>query len=59
MKMWGQNPMMAMGMQGMQNSGMRMPIMPAMSQQSGGQKQSYAPPQPDNSGNPYAPREGR
>ena len=59
MKLWSQNPMMAMSMQGMQNGGMRMPIMPAMTQGQGqGQQQQYAPP-PDNSGNPYAPREGR
>ncbi|KAK3070428.1 hypothetical protein LTR53_010470 [Teratosphaeriaceae sp. CCFEE 6253] len=64
MKLWGTNPMMAMGMQGMQQGGMKMPIMPArMLEQQGYQPQQrgggYAPPPTDNSGNPYAPREGR
>ncbi|KAK3110909.1 hypothetical protein LTR53_014322 [Teratosphaeriaceae sp. CCFEE 6253] len=72
MKLWGTNPMMAMGMQGMQQGGMKMPIMPArMLEQQGYQPQQrgggeggsrsggYVPPPTDNSGNPYAPREGR
>ncbi|KAK0918028.1 hypothetical protein LTS16_018650 [Friedmanniomyces endolithicus] len=64
MRMWGQNPMMAMSMQGMQQQGMKLPIMPAQGQGYGqGQQQQQdrysGPPQPDQSGNPYAPREGR
>ncbi|KAK0957011.1 hypothetical protein LTR91_022104, partial [Friedmanniomyces endolithicus] len=58
------NPMMAMSMQGMQQQGMKLPIMPAQGQGYGqGQQQQQdrysGPPQPDQSGNPYAPREGR
>ncbi|KAK0333286.1 hypothetical protein LTR59_005518 [Friedmanniomyces endolithicus] len=64
MRMWGQNPMMAMSMQGMQQQGMKLPIMPAQGQGYGqGQQQQQdrysGPPQPDQSGNPCVPREGR